>query len=316
VNRDSKPFDTRLAEAAPARHATLDGPGSPAAARLYERITAAPAVSSPSRARRRLPALAVAVAVGAAAAAIALGPGAVGGAPPAAAAAVLHRAALTASRQHGAVAAPGWYVHVKAIVAQPIRVTLEPGDGTGPGPARARLCVQVVQDWIAPDGSGRQVTSKPAAPSCGTGLQSAVFSRGHGGSSLVYPGATALPDRPAALERFIVTHFEDGHADSGATLQFAGSFLQSGARPRVRSALYRMIERLPGIQALGPMTDRLGRHGAGVGLTEQGVREVLIFDPRTSAVLEWDDLSTRPAGQVNDYTVYETEAVTRTAPGP
>jgi hypothetical protein len=28
------------------------------------------------------------------------------------------------------------------------------------------------------------------------------------------------------------------------------------------------------------MTDPLGRHGTGVGFTEYGVRDVLIFDPR------------------------------------
>lgn len=44
-------LDTMLAEAAPARHVSLDRPGSPAAAGLYQRITAAP--PPPARAPRR-----------------------------------------------------------------------------------------------------------------------------------------------------------------------------------------------------------------------------------------------------------------------
>ena len=62
-----------LAEAAPARHASLDGPDSPAAAGLYQRITATP--PAPVRARRRtrfLPVALVTAAVAALAVAAAL----------------------------------------------------------------------------------------------------------------------------------------------------------------------------------------------------------------------------------------------------
>lgn len=68
-------LDTLLAEAAPARHLPLDDPDSPAAARLYQRITRQPA---PRRALRRSPVTLTAVigaaAAGAAAIALALGP--------------------------------------------------------------------------------------------------------------------------------------------------------------------------------------------------------------------------------------------------
>jgi hypothetical protein len=52
--------------------------------------------------------------------------------------------------------------------------------------------------------------------------------------------------------------------------------MPSSAPPRVRAALYRLIENLPGIESLGPMTDKLGRHGIGVGFTQYGVRDMLI----------------------------------------
>jgi hypothetical protein len=50
-------LDTVLADAAPARHIPLDGPDSPAAAGLYQRITAAPRPRAPHRIR--FPALAL-----------------------------------------------------------------------------------------------------------------------------------------------------------------------------------------------------------------------------------------------------------------
>jgi hypothetical protein len=71
-------LDTRLAEAAPARHLPLDGPDSPAAVRRYQQITAhPPGPARPSRRRRlAVPALIGVAAAGVAAAvALALVPG-------------------------------------------------------------------------------------------------------------------------------------------------------------------------------------------------------------------------------------------------
>jgi hypothetical protein len=60
-------IDSMLAAAAPARHLPLDGPDSPAAASLYQRITAQPPAGPP----RRRPRIAVAVLIATAAAAAA-----------------------------------------------------------------------------------------------------------------------------------------------------------------------------------------------------------------------------------------------------
>ena len=115
----------------------------------------------------------------------------------------------------------------------------------------------------------------------------------------------------------IEQRFEDGKSEAGATFEFAGTFLQSGAPPAVRAALYRLIETLPGIDSLGSMTDKLGRHGIGVGYTTSGVRDVLISAPSTSAVLEREGVAVDPAAiatapgqspfrtcEVINYTVY------------
>lgn len=307
-------LDAMLAEAAPARHVPLDGPDSPAAVSLYQRITARAPGPAPALRRRRLfvPALTGAAVAGmSAVVALALLPGSAAG-PDFAAAAVLGHAALTAARQPAAAAAgPGQYVYVEAI--EGMRVSMTTG-GTG-------LCVQTVQDWAAPDGSGRQVASVPAV-SCGLVIPSRTFPKGALLDGEVYPGAVGLPTDPAALQQFIVRHFQGGHPSAGSTFQFAGTFLQSGAPPQVRAALYRMIESLPEIESLGPMTDKLGRHGVGVALTQHGVRNVLIFDPATSAVLQREGVVADPsqvhirpagtpfsAGEVINYTVYQASGV-------
>jgi hypothetical protein len=307
-------LDTLLGEAAPARHVRLDGPDSPAAVRLYQRIIAQPPAAVPTRRRYRfaVPALAGTCAVAAAVVYLA------GGAPAprhGTAAAVLGQAALTAARQPAtAVPGRGQYAYAETIEGQRAKAASRTDSG---------ICRQTVRVWAAPDGSGRLAASAPAGASCdGEGIPSQTFHQGQDIDYTVYPGAADLPSDPAALEQFIVRHFEGGPEDTGATFQFAGTFLQAGAPPEVRAALFRLIQRLPGIESLGPMTDRLGRHGVGVGYTQYGVRDVLIFDPATSAVLEREGIAVDPSqmsvppgwaqyrtGEVTDYTVYVASGV-------
>jgi hypothetical protein len=98
-----------------------------------------------------------------------------------------------------------------------------------------------------------------------------------------------------------VRHLEGGHARASATFVYASEFLDAGTRPALRAALYRMIERLPGIEDLGPATDGLGRHGVAVGLVTQGTRSELIFDPATSAALEWKIVAVGPGQSGNNH---------------
>jgi hypothetical protein len=309
-------LESLLTEAAPARRVSIDGPGSPAAERLYQRITSQAPGKAPARRRYLARGIAgVAIAGAAAIVAIAVIPGspASPGHPDSAAAAVLEAAAVTASHQPATAAAgPGQYEYVKTIQSQRLAV------GTGTKTKMSwQDCVdiQTVQDWAAPDGSGRETAS--AESPCGGVPTSQTFSKGQEIDGAVYADAADLPTAPAALEQFIVQHFEGGKSQAGATFDFAGTFLQSGAPPAVRVALYRLIESLPGVESLGSMTDKLGRHGIGVGYTTNGVRDVLIFDPSTSAVLEREGVVVDPAavvtgpgqapfhtGEVINYTVY------------
>jgi hypothetical protein len=311
-------LDTMLDQAAPARHVHLDGPDSPAAVSLYRRIITQPPAAATARRRSRLavPALTSAIVAGVCAiVALAIIPGSPAR-PDAAATAVLGRAALVAARQPAAaVPGPGHYLYVETIEGQR-------NSGTASRPDTSGICVQTVQVWAAPDGSGREVASAPAGPCSDGVIPSQTFPKGQEIDLTVYPRAADLPTGPAALEQFIARHFNGGHEDAAAAFEFAGTFLQSGASPRVRAALYRMIQRLPGIELLGPMTDRLGRHGIGVGLTGHGVRNVLIFDPATSAVLEREGVAVEPsqihvppgapqfvAGELINYTVYKASGV-------
>jgi hypothetical protein len=54
---------------------------------------------------------------------------------------------------------------------------------------------------------------------------------------------------------------------------------------RLRAGLYGALALVPGVELVGDVTDRAGRHGTAVAFTEVGMRDELIFDPATSEML-------------------------------
>ena len=58
------------------------------------------------------------------------------------------------------------------------------------------------------------------------------------------------------------------------------------APPRLRAALYRALALVPGVRLIGPVRDRLGRHGTAFALTPSSVEDEVIIDPATSQTLE------------------------------
>jgi len=71
----------------------------------------------------------------------------------------------------------------------------------------------------------------------------------------------------------------------------------------VRGAAYHVLAGLPGVRALGTVTDQRGRSGQAVATTErqagQGTFEVrLIFDPNTGAPLAREYRAVAPAGRL------------------
>jgi hypothetical protein len=213
---------------------------------------------------------------------------------PASAAAVLRAAAATAARQPVAVIpGPGQYLYLKDVEMK--------GGGTLP----ARCQTMTGQEWMAADRSGRQTGQFPAG--CGHGFsqrwRAGAIPRGSISWPLDLLAWQGLPTSPAALERAIVRRYETSPRLrlSSGTFVYAAQLLQLDAPPALRAALFRVLQRLPGVQALGPATDRLGRHGIAVGLTTGGARNELIFDPRTSRALEEKQVAVPPRQDGNNY---------------
>ena len=241
--------------------------------------------------------------------------------------AVLEKTANTAARQTAApIPRPGQYLYLKDI-------EFKSAAGAG-ATGWARGCSTVVgQEWMAGDGSGRQLGRYTSSYRGCRGFRQTWPKGGVTTSDnpLDWPknllGWESLPGSPAAIDRAIVRHFEHGHARDTATFAYAAAFLQENAPPAIRAALYRAIELLPGVRNLGPMTDLLGRHGIGVGLVYGGTRQELIFNPVTSRALEAEIVAVGPkqagnnyqrAGTVLGYTVYVTAGLvnSRTATLP
>lgn len=329
-------IDTLLTDADPAAQIDLGGADSPPADRLYQQIVTLPPgpgrrAAAGRRSRALIPGrpavgrrpaartviIGVAAAGAAAAIAVALLPPAPqptvpgGIVPPGgSAAAILDAAAVTAARgaDAGRPPGPGQYLYVKEITAKGL-------DGETADPcANAPMTVQA---WISADGSGRQIGTFPAR--CARLNFDQTYPKGGlwwGLYGAVH--ASKLPTDPAALQRAIVRRFEHGHSRPSATLVYAATFLNAGSPPALRAALYRVIESLPGVQNLGPMTDRLGRHGHGIGLVSSGTRNELIFNPASTAVLERRMVAVGPAqpgnnmdpvGTLLQYTLYVREGV-------
>ncbi len=178
--------------------------------------------------------------------------------------------------------------------------------------------------WIKPDGSGRIIETRgepvwfgPAdraawvaagspdlrgAPSSDTrfgptpaGLTPGTVQAWPG--SLYYEDVDALPTDVGALRHVID---ERAAAGGGSTdyerFTIVGDLLrETVAAPRLRAALYRVAAGLGGVQLVGAVTDRAGRTGTAVSMTNdqssRGLeRRVLIFDPGTAALLGEEDV--------------------------
>lgn len=161
--------------------------------------------------------------------------------------------------------------------------------GAPPGGGKADPCGSVIrQMWLAPDNSGRQVGRMPGCTKLPGFRQ--TFSGGKDGDGDIYfdyLGWRGLPTKPAALEAAIVNRFEGGKTNNGVTFLLASDILNIGAPPSMRTALFRMLARLPHVRNFGQVTDPLGRTGDTIGqVTKRHGDWVAMFDPATSQVLD------------------------------
>ncbi len=178
--------------------------------------------------------------------------------------------------------------------------------------------------WIKPDGSGRIVEQRgeliwfgpadraawQAAGSSdlrGTPYSDTRFGPTPPGADpwvpqawpggLYYQNVDALPTDVGALRQLID---ERAAANGGATdyVRFtivSDLLRETVAAPKVRAALYRVAANLNGVELMGSMTDRAGRTGTAVSMTNaqssRGLeRRILIFDPQTSVLLAEEDV--------------------------
>jgi hypothetical protein len=106
----------------------------------------------------------------------------------------------------------------------------------------------------------------------------------HGEYYLSYLDSSKFPTQPVALQKYMKHYFG---ITGGPTTTFllAGDVLQVGASPALRSAIFQLIDHLPGVSYLGSTKDVAGRSGVGVAIDGYGNRYILVFNPKNSAVL-------------------------------
>ncbi len=215
--------------------------------------------------------------------------------PNTAAAAVLNHLALVAYDQPApSVPGPGQFLYVNSTEAYTATIAIQPNSFTVLRPENRQI-------WIAANGSGRikesfgqptflsahdrnvwEAAGRPTIPHGPTEM-----SFGPGGLANGPTNLANLPTNPSALAAKIDSRkIESGPPGLAEDFTQVGDLLrETDASPALRSALYQVAARIPGVETLGTVADHSGRMGVGVAYVHNGLRHELIFDPRTSALL-------------------------------
>lgn len=192
--------------------------------------------------------------------------------------------------------------------------------------------------WIAPDGSGRirQVAGQPIF----LGTPDKTFARALSGMSsdrTLEPGPDALPRTlslhgftpeelnrlatdPTALAVAIRSRARSSEGQTSVEFEsfntVGGLLRESAATPKLRSALYQVAAGIREVEHIGTVEDHAGRPGIAVAIEYGGIRHELIFDPRTSALLEEQRVLVEPVygidvpiGTVISYVTYRESGI-------
>lgn len=239
----------------------------------------------------------VLLAGGVSGASLLLRPGSPAGPGTAAAAALARLAHIAADQPAPSAPGPGQYLYVDSVEAY----TSTFASGPSGGPGYVVLLPEHRQIWKAADGSGaiRETFGQPTFLSAqdranwkadgDPPIPHAPTNRSFGPGGLE-DGPTHLsnlPTNPSALAAEIASRKIEGGPPGPAEdfTQVADLLRETDASPALRSALYKVAARLPGVESLGTVTDHSGRTGVGVAYIHDGLRHELIFDPKTSALL-------------------------------
>jgi hypothetical protein len=241
--------------------------------------------------------------------------------PTPAAAAALQRLARIAASGPSLVPGAGQYLYVRSVSDYP---AIDGDNGC------VSYAVDHRQVWIAADGSGllRESGATPTftSPADQALCQKAdpTLSNATGTSNMWFAadcftlGPTnnmqSLSTDPNTLLAQMRTI--DGGADTPAEdFVHVGDFLrETDASPEFRAALYRAAGLIPGVQLLGTVRDHLGRQGLGVALVTGNVRNELIFNNQTAALM--GELSTGGAPGSSSWAVYLNSSVVNSPPTP
>jgi hypothetical protein len=142
-----------------------------------------------------------------------------------------------------------------------------------------------------------------------------------------YHGPLDLPSDADAIYEHFQRNAEAYVRQPGVDVDVGGAMFlamsdvlrEARATPEQRAAAYEALARVPGVILVGETTDRLGRHGVGVGIDfldnePSGFlfRHVLVFDPDTADLLEerrevlpGNRHRSLPAGMIEAYATYE-----------
>jgi hypothetical protein len=151
----------------------------------------------------------------------------------------------------------------------------------------------VYESWTGPDGTGRIVRRDGDEPPLDEPLgevlgepPNAIFPIGERYGT--YQDLLALPTDPAALRANLVEQLRgyDGRPLDVELFQNVNDVLRGPAPPALRAALLEVASGIEGVELVGDVTDRLGRHGVAIAMTdEHGHRQEITLDPDTATVL-------------------------------
>lgn len=142
------------------------------------------------------------------------------------------------------------------------------------------IAESIRQDWRAPDGSGRTVTTED----------------GRVDAMEVPPQPAALGIATAPAETVEETRrlLREGKAQWTSTQWFEAYIASWAAHiisPMEQAAYLQELGEQPDVEVLGEVTDRAGRSGIATSTSSADIRTVLIFDPNTGSLLDFERIA-------------------------
>jgi hypothetical protein len=245
------------------------------------------------------------------------------GAPPGAtaqAATILNRAAAAAARQPDLIARPSQYVFIKTLGTSAVfngssnafrlhsELDLSWLSVTGSRNGLMRSQPRSNSNLGQPTGSWQSTVlpgCRPGHPDSGTSVPAASTQPqpassaqpqpagsdpnpqppvpGSCASEVAYP---VLPTSPGAMLSYLYRTRQGDNPPPVESFIHAGDLLrQDYLRPAERAALFRTLERIPGVSMVQHAVNLTGRRGVAVQQTYHGISDQLIFSPRSYAFI-------------------------------